>query len=171
MSYGSSAPEVIDRLFTVLDARSGLDHVEVLSHYPEDPSKIKGDTGVSDAVFLGRVGSSAITGSAVWPVLGHTFVDEVYTVWLTCQSLKDSSSGTEVLARKRAYELMAEVVGAVLSDPTLGITETAAMNTFEIGGRLSDGPYEIEDGGGWLTPGYGWRVSIGLHCTARITLT
>ena len=172
MSYGSSVPEAIDALFALLDARSGLDHVNVSSSYPLDPSSLAGDTGIQDAVFLGRDGSSAITGSAAYPVMGHRFVDETYTLWLTCQSIKDDSSGTEVLARQRAYSLMGEVIGTVLGDPTLGLTNTAARAAFEIGGRLTDGPYQIEDGGGYLASGgYGWRVSVGLNCTARITLT
>lgn len=172
MSYGSSVPEAIDALFALLDARSGLDHVNVRSSYPLDPSKLVGDTGLQDAVFLGREGSSAVTGSAVYPVMGHAFVDETYTLWLTCQSIKDNTSGTELAARQRAYTLMGEVVGCVLAAPTLGLTNTSARAAFEIGGRLTDGPYQIEDGGGYLgSGGYGWRVSVGLNCTCRITLT
>lgn len=172
MSYGSSVPEAIDALFALLDARPGLDHVNVSGSYPLDPSGLVGDTGLRDAVFLGKEGSSAITGSAMYPVLGHSFVDETYTMWLTCQSVKDDSSGTEQAARQRAYGLMGEVVGCVLGAPTLGLSNTSVRSAFEIGGRLTDGPYEIEDGGGYLASGgYGWRVSVGLNCTCRITLT
>lgn len=172
MSYGSSVPQVIDGLFTLLRARPGLAHVAVSDEYPKDAKDIKGDTGVYDAVYIGREGEAVITGSTVYPVLGHAFVDEVYTLWLSCQSLKDSSSGTQVLARRRAYELMAEVVGTVLSDPTLGLVETAECSAFELGGRGHDGPYDVVDFGGYLASGgHGWRVSVGLNCTARIALT
>lgn len=172
MTYGSSVPDAIGGLFTLLNARTGLAHVKVLDHYPENPNDIKGDTGEHDAVFLGRQGSPAITGSAVVPVFkaAPQVFDESYTLWLTCQSLKDSSSGTEIIARQRAYTLLAEVVGTVATDVRLGLTDTSSRTMFHVG-RDGDA-YDIEDGGGYLASGgHGWRVSIGLNCTARITLS
>lgn len=172
MTYGSSVPDAIDGLFSLLSARPGLTNVRVLDHYPKDPGDIKGATGLHDAVFLGREGSAAITGSALIPVMKASpqVFDESYTLWLTCQSLKDDSSGTEILARQRAYQLLAEIVGVIANTPKLGLTDTASRSMFHVG--LGGDVYDLEDGGGFLASGgHGWRVSVGLRCTARIALS
>jgi hypothetical protein len=172
VTYGSSVPDAIAGLFTLLRARGGLAHVSVLDHYPKDPAEIVGDTGLHDVVFLGREGDSAVTGSAAIQVMkaAPQVFDETYTLWLTCQSLKDDSDGSELAARKRSYELMAEVIGTVATDARLGLTDSSARSMFHVG--LGGDAYQIADGGGWLSSGgHGWRVSVGLNCTARITLS
>lgn len=166
MSYGSSAPEAKNAIVTLLTARPGLADVPVRREYPQDP------TTLGECIFVGREGGQAVTGTAIIPVFRAvplTF-DESYTLWLTAQSIDDLSDGTAASTTERAWTLAAEIVGTVATDPRLGLTDTATRTMFHVG--LDAGPYEFDETGGFLSSGgYGTRVVIGLHCTARITLS
>lgn len=172
MSYGSSAPDARDALVTILTARPALAAVPVLREYPLNPADVKTSTGVNEAIYLGREGGQNITGQAVIPVFKATplVFDESYTMWLSCQVLKDTSSGTQEAAQERAWTLAAEVVGAVATDPRLGLTDTSTRTMFHVGGEGD--AYQFAEVGGFLASGgYGCSVQIGLNCTARIVLS
>lgn len=166
MSYGSSAPDAKNALVTKLQARPGLADVTVSREYPRDP------TTLGECIFVGREGGQSVTGQAVIPVFKATplMFDESYTLWVTAQAIEDVSDGTAASTTERAWTLAAEIVGTVASDPRLGIADTAARSMFHIG--LDAEPYEFDESGGFLSSdGYGTRVVVGLHCTARISLS
>lgn len=166
MSYGSSAPDAKNALVTLLEARPALADVPVRREYPQDP------TTLGECIFVGREGGQSVTGQAIIAVAkaAPQVFDESYTLWVTAQSITDTSSGTAAGTTERAWTLAAEIIGTVATSARLGLTDTAARSMFHIG--LDADPYEFDETGGFLTSGgYGTRVVVGLHCTARITLS
>lgn len=172
MAYASSAPDAKDAVVTVLSARPGLSTANVSRECPSNPNDIKTNAGLIEAIWVGREGDQDITGQAIVPVMKATplVFDENYTLWVTIQVFKDDSSGTQEAATERAYTLAAEVIGAVASDPRLGLADTVARAMFHVG--LGGDAYEFTEKTGRLASGgYGCQVQIGLNCSARITLS
>lgn len=124
MSVGSSYSTAKAAIVSKLDARSGLDGVNVLYQAPEQASDVGGESG--DAIWLddaeGDYDNVVICGLPLR-------LEELYTLKLVAQSLRPSRDGTQLVADQRVDALLYEILDELATDPTFGIT---SFNYFQI---------------------------------------
>lgn len=170
MSVGSSYAAVKTALQTLLDARSGLDNVSVLSQAPLKPSELAGADGTSDAIWLGD--TTGEYSDECFRALPLAF-DETYDLTISIQSLKPTSAGSQVAADLRVDQMLYEVLAQIAGDPSIGnsppggtpVTGAITPNTFNYLDALPSGFRRIV---GFLPTGAGHgsrcELTVTIHC-------
>lgn len=168
MSSASTLPYARDALVTKLAARTGLSTVNVSRELPRREDDVKSDSGVWEAVWVGRQGGQDADFDSSEPFLtaGAPRWDETYTMWCTVQVLQPETAGTLATAHERVWELAYEVVGAISADLTLGVSISGEVLMFEVRSL------EFVDRTAFLDKaGAGAQLEIGLSCFGRLRIT
>lgn len=165
---GHSGGHAADLLVAALQARPGLSAVEVRREYPTADKDIKNPSGVYDAVWIGRESRQDITDISVDWSFGSAaphVSDETYTLWLTIQCLRNTSSGTQKIATDRAVDILGEVLATIAANPSLGFVDSSDLSTFWCRGMnnlLKTGQ---------LDQGHGAGFEVGLRFQCRLHLS
>lgn len=173
MSFSSTVPLAKSALITVLDARSNLASVKVRREVPEDPADIRRDDGIGEAIWIGGTDDAGISqdvdGRAEVNIFtgGVLRFDEEYTLRVTVQTLGADTADDQKDMTDRAYELAAEIIGAISSDPTLGVAESSTVSLF----RVVSYTWDERCGVYAQSNSFGCRLELGLSIEARVTLT
>lgn len=137
----STVPAFLDALKTALDARAGLDGVEVATA-PQGSGTRNESIQVHD-----------VTQGEEWALLGARTADETYAVALTVWVVKPGAGeALAKTARDRAYTLMAEVAAALRENPHMGgdSIKVAAMSSADLdqgvnpNGRWAQLTFEVQ---------------------------
>lgn len=143
----STVPAVKAGLVSALDARSGLDNVDVTYSHP-------GDALQPEAVYLGGV-----RGTHELPIMraGRKPRQENYTIDVWFEVIRDGTTSQE--AEERAWVLFGELEDLLADDPTIGLPVVGWA-------RLAD----WDDFLAWDLQRQGWsaRIRAGVTIEARI---
>lgn len=166
---GSTIGDVKSALLTVLRARSGLGGVNISYPGPRLAYDVKTDAGLYEAIWLDD-------GPAMGPATGQEVVsivkglpleiDDNYDFTVVIQVLRPMSDATLEDTEARSIELLGEVIGAISSDPNLGLPIANYL-------RCEVLPYRWDHSTGHLPkpPGFGSRFHLHLRVQARLALS
>lgn len=163
-----------DLLVTALRARPALDtEVKVLREQPKDPTDLVNSAGVYDAIWIGRDGRQDISDIEVSIPFGKpppiTWREE-YTLWVTIQSLRNNTDGTQKVVTDQAVTLLGELMGTLASDPQIGFTEPQPPAASDLSTFWCRGVTALHRTGA-LDAGHGAGFEVGLrfHCQLNLS--
>ncbi len=118
MSVGSSYSTIKNQLFTLLAQRSGLNGVAISPQEPIQATDITGTAGLKDAIWFvaadGDYSDQLFKGSPL-------SFDESYGLVVAIQSIRDTTTGTQLSVDQRVDEMLYEVLDCIATDATLGV--------------------------------------------------
>jgi hypothetical protein len=163
MTIGTSFPTAKALLLTALEARSWPAGTVVAGHPPRRASEADSDR----LVFIDN--GAVDIEQDIETMTGGTPVEfwETFELVVVCQAMSRTDAGTQAAADTAAAVLMAEVVDAVASDPTLGHTPTGELP--QIDAHLVAGADLFGDA--LDKGGFGTRIALGVEVRAHIVNT
>ncbi len=168
MAYGFAIPEARDGIFTALALRSGLSGVTLSKNPPKQPSDLKSSSAF-EAIFTGRIDGQSYQGLAEVPFMtaGASAFSGQFTMWLTVQVMKVTTSDTEETCSERAWTLASEIIGlAATQGGACGVSTSATLKKFWVDGFEFDENTARLDRGGAVC-----SLSIGLRCNAEMLIS
>lgn len=166
---GSTIGDVKAALIAVLDARPGLKDVNVSYEGPRFASDVQNDAGLYEAIWLDN-------GPPVIPDSGDNVVsivkglpleiDDTYDLTVVVQVIRPTSDVSLADTEARSVELLGEVLGAMSTDPNLGLNPDNYL-------RCEVLPRRWDHTSGHLPnpPGFGSRFHLHLRVQARLALS